>query len=189
MSDGPHRSLPLRKSWRELAKRGDQLAYDSDQVAEAAKNALASDFKNEVAYPLVKALKDIFAGRDNSLGILEIAALQLEEVRPLAAGSVFGMNAVAWSIQLVHEGRLGMEAFYDAIGLAAKERGLANTRSVEEHYVRESNQRRADSVSARLQGAISGLSESELGSTLVNPQPARSRARQKRTGLGDGVPL
>jgi hypothetical protein len=189
MSDGPHRSLPMRKPWRELAKRADKLVYDSGQVADAAKDALASDFKNEVSYPLVKALKDIFAGRDNSLGILEIATLQLEEVRSLAAGSVFGMNAVAWSIQLVNEGRLGMDAFYDAIGLAAKERGFANARSVEEHYVRESNQRRASGVSARLQGALSGLSENQLGLMLANPQPARSRARQKRTGLGDGVPL
>jgi hypothetical protein len=189
MSDGPHRSLPMRKPWRELAKRGDKLAYDSGQIAEAAKDALASDFKNEVSYPLVKALKDIFAGRDNSLGIPEIATHQLEEARTLAAGSVFGMNAVAWSIQLVHEGRLGMDAFYDAIGFAAKERGLANTRSVEEHYVRESNQRRANGVSVRLQEAISGLSESQLGATLANPQPSRSRPSQKRTGLNDGVPL
>ncbi|AMV41742.1 hypothetical protein [Paraburkholderia caribensis] len=189
MSDGPHRSLPMRRAWRELAKRGDKLAYDSGQVAEAAKHALASDFKNEVSWPLVKALKDIFAGRDNSLGIPEIAIHQLEEARSLAAGSVFGMNAVAWSIQLVQEGRLGIDAFHDAIGLAAKERGLANTRQVEEHYIRESNQRRANGVSARLQGAISELSETQLGSMLVNPQPDKPRASQRRTGLNEGVPL
>lgn len=189
MSDGPHRSLPMRKPWRELAKRGDKLAYDSGQVAEAARDALASDFINEVSYSLVKALKDIFAGRDNSLGLPEIATHQLEEAQSLAAGSVFGMSAVAWSFQLIHEGRFGMDAFHDALGLAAKERGLANTRSVEEHYVRESNQRRASSVSARLQDAIAGLPETELGAMLVAPQPARSRGSQKRTGINDGVRL
>lgn len=189
MSDGPHRSLPMRRPWKELAKRGDQLTYDSEQVAEAAAHALVSDFKNEVSGRLLSALKDVFTGRDNSLGIPEIAFQQLEEAKALAAGSVFGMNAVAWSIQLVHEGRLDKQALYDAVGLAAKERGFANTRSVEEHYLRESSQRRADSVSARLNSAISGLSEGKLGSMLIDPQPAVAQALRKRTEINDGVPL
>lgn len=189
MSDGPHRSLPLRKAWRELAKRGDQATYDPEQVAEAAKHALASDFRNEVSWPLLKALKDIFKGRDNSLGLPEIALHQLEEARALAAGSVFGMNAIAWSIQLVNDGHLNENAFFDAVGLAAKERGFANTRSIEEHYLRKSNQRRADGVTARLYSAIAGLSENSLGLMLANPRPAQRPAPRKRTGLSDGVPL
>jgi len=179
----------MRRAWKELAKRGDQCTYDTEQVAEAAKHALASDFRNEVSWPLIRALKDVFTGRDNSLGLPEIALQQLEMARTVAAGSVFGMNAVAWSIQLVHEGRLDEEAFYDAVGLAAKERGIANTRSVEEHYLRESNQRRANGVSARLYNAISGLSAIRLGSMLVDPQPAGARGSQKKNDLNDGVPL
>jgi hypothetical protein len=189
MSDGPHRSLRMRKAWKELAKRGDQLTYDAEQVGEAASHALASDFRNEVSAPLVSALKDVFTGRDNSLGLREIALQQLEEAKALAAGSVFGMNAVAWSIELVNEGRRGKEALYEAVGLAAKERGFANTRSVEEHYLRKSNQRRADGVAARLQNAISGLSESKLGSMLVDPQPAAPRGPPKKMDVNDGVPL
>lgn len=189
MSDGPHRSLPMRRAWKELAKRGDQRTYDSEQVADAATHALAGDFKNEVSAHLLSALRDVFTRRHNSLGIPEIALQQLEQARALAAGSVFGANAVAWSIQLVHEGRLDTQALYDAVGLAAKERGFANTRSVEEHYLRASNQRRADGVSARLNSAISGLSEGKLGSMLVDPQPAISRAPRKRTEINDGVPL
>jgi hypothetical protein len=89
MSDGPHRSLPLRKAWKELAKRGDQGTYDAEQVAEAAAGALASDFKNEIKWSLVDALKSIFTGRDNSLGLPEIALQELEDAKSLAAGSVF----------------------------------------------------------------------------------------------------
>ncbi len=189
MSDGPHRSLPMRRPWRELAKRGDQRTYDFEQVAEAATHALASDFKNEVSAALISALKDVFIRKDNSLGLPEIALHQLDEAKAFAAGSVFGMNAVAWSIQLVHEGRLDKDALYDAVGLAAKERGFANARSVEEHYLRKSNQRRADGVSSRLNSAIAGLSESKLGSMLVDPQPAAGRRLRKRTDLNEGVRL
>ncbi len=179
----------MRRPWRELAKRGDQRVYDSEQVAEAATQALASDFKNEVSGQLINALKHVFTGRDNSLRLPEIALQQLEEAKALARGSVFGMNAVAWSIQLVHEGRLDKQALYDAVGLAAKERGFANTRSVEEHYLRESNRRRADGVTERLNTAISELSESKLGWMLVDSPPAAARGLRKKTDLSDGVRL
>ncbi|WP_418648274.1 hypothetical protein ACNQFN_06160 [Thauera butanivorans] len=189
MSDGPHRSLPMRKPWKELAKRGDQRTYDVEEVAEAAAGALASDFKNEVKWSLIEALKSIFTGRDNSLRLPEIALQELEDAKALAAGSVFGMNAVAWSIELISDGRFGLDALHDAIGLAAKMRGFANIRSVEEHYLRESNQRRADHVSKRIYSAISGLSEGKLGSMLVAPESTGARRPKKRTHLDEGVPL
>jgi hypothetical protein len=189
MSDGPHRSLPLRKAWKELAKRGDQGIYDAEQVAEAAAGALASDFRNEIKWSLVDALKSIFTGRDNSLGLPEIALQELDEVKSLAAGSVFGTNAVAWSIELINEGKFGLDAFHEAIGLAAKVRGFANVRQVEEHYLRESNQRRADHVSARLSSAISNFSEGRLGAMLVSPKSDGVRRTKKKTHLDEGVPL
>ena len=189
MSDGPHRSLPMRRAWKELAKRADQRAYDSEQVSEAVPHALASDWKNEVSAPLIAALKNVFAGRDNSLRLPEIALDQLEAARTLGAGSVFGTNAVSWCIQLVHEGRMDLDALYEAVGLAAKERGFAGTRQVEEHYLRKSSQRRSDGVSARLESAVSGLSEGKLGAMLIDPQPGARSAPRKKTDINDGVPL
>ena len=189
MSDGPHRSLPMRKSWKELAKRADQSTYDAEQIAEAAAGALASDFKNEVKWSLIDALKSIFTGRDNSLGLREIALQELDDAKALAAGSVFGMNAIGWSIDLISDGRFGLDAFYDAIGLAAKDRGFANVRSVEEHYLRESNQRRSDNVSKRLNAAISSLSEGRLGSMLVASESSGTQRLKKKIHLDEGVPL
>lgn len=188
MSDGPHRSLPMRRAWKEFAKRGDQSTYDFEQVAEAATNALATDFK-EVSWSLVKTLKSIFTGQDNSLGLPEIALQQLDDAKRLAGGSVFGSNAVAWGIQLINEGRFGLDAFHDAIGLAAKERGFANIRSVEEHYIRASNQRHAARVSTRMLRAIHGISENRLGLMLAAPQLVGARRSMKRTSLDEGVPL
>jgi hypothetical protein len=179
----------MRRAWKELAKRGDQRTYDSQQVTEAAAHALASDFKNEVSGALISALKNVFNGRDNSLRLPEIALDQIETAKPLAAGSVFGTNAVSWCVQLVHEGRMDTDALYEAVGLAAKERGFAVTRQVEEHFLRKSSQQRADGVTARLAGAISGMSEGRLGTMLIDPQPASRRAPRKRTDINDGVPL
>jgi hypothetical protein len=179
----------MRKAWKDLAMRGDQGTYDAEQVAEAAASALASDFKNEIKWSLVDTLKSIFTGRDNSLRLHEIALQELEDAKGLAAGSVFGMNAVAWSIELITEGKFGLDAFHEAIGLAAKVRGFANVRQVEEHYLRKSNQRRADHVSMRLSRAIANFSAGRLGSMLVSDQSGGARRPRKKTNLDEGVPL
>lgn len=189
MSDGPHRSLPMRRPWKELAKRGDKSTYDTTQVAEAAAAALASDFKNEVKWSLISTLKSIFTGRDNSLRLPELAIQELENAKALAAGSVFGRNAIAWGIELINQGRFGLDALYDAIGLAAKMRGFANARSVEEHFLRESGRRRADQVSKRLNTAIAGLSEGKLGSMLLDPKSVSSKRPRKKSDIDDGVPF
>lgn len=189
MSDGPHRSLPMRKAWKNLAERADKRVYDQAEVAEAIPAALASDWNNEVSAPLVTALKRIFARKDNSLGITEIALKQLEGAKPLAAGSVFGANAVSWCEQVIHEGRLDLPALYEAVGNAAKERAFAGTRQVEEHYLRESSERRADGVRARLENAVSGTASSTLGSMLVDGTSEASAAPRKRTEIDEGVAL
>ncbi len=187
MSDGPHRSLKLRKPWKELAKRADKDTYDASQIAEATKHAVASDFKMEVSWLLMEALKAVFTGCDNSLEIREIALTQLEDAKAFAAASVFGTNLVEWSIALIHEGKFGIEAFHEAVGLAAKDRCHANIRSIEEHYLRDSNERRAEHVSKRLQNAISTLSTTQLGLDLLGPEPVRIAPPRKMEGLDDGV--
>jgi hypothetical protein len=189
MSDGPHRSLPMTAAWKRLAKFGDQQTYDSDQIREAAIHALSRDLTNEVKWSLLDALKSIFIGRNNSLGLPELALQELTTVKSLAAGSVFGLNVAACSNQLIKEGKLGLEAFHEAVGMAAKMRGFANVRSVEEHFLRESNSRRADSVGMRLYGAISSLSENALGSMLVAPKSEGSRKPRKKIRLEDGVAI
>ena len=93
MSDGPHRSLGLRRPWRKLAKLCDNAAYAPAEVTHAATAALVSDF-NEVSAALLKALKSVFACEGNSLGSPEIAMHQLNLARALAAGSVFGQYAI-----------------------------------------------------------------------------------------------
>lgn len=189
MSDGPHRSLDLRKQWKKLAEVGDNQAYANVEVAQAAATALASDFINEVSWKLINMLKSIFSCSDNSLGSPEIALQQLNDARALAGGSVFGQNAVSCSEVLVAEGRLELQAFYDAIGLAAKMRGLANAKAVEEHYLRQSTVRRANNVAGRIKSAVVSFSESKLGSLLIDARSAitRSPKRKNKSGLDDGV--
>ena len=40
MSDGPHRSLPMRRGWKHVAERGDKPAFTTEDIAEAIVPAL-----------------------------------------------------------------------------------------------------------------------------------------------------
>lgn len=189
MSDGPHRSLPRRRPWKEVAKRADQAAYDLDQVVEAVVYALKSDWRNEVSGPLLTAVKKVFVGPENSLRFPEIAREQLDAAKPLAAGSVFGENLISWCDRFVSEGRIDGDAFYEAVGCAAKERGFAGKRQLEEHYLREAGRPRSNGVGARLESALSGISEKSLGATLVERQAISHSRPKKLNDLNDGVLL
>ena len=48
MSDGPHRSLPLRPGWKRTAERADTPAYEATEVTRAASRALEDDWRAEV---------------------------------------------------------------------------------------------------------------------------------------------
>jgi hypothetical protein len=166
--------------------RADQPTYSSQDVRELMPAALGGEWRSEVAPALLTAIKRAFAFKNNSLKFPDIAIQQLEAARHLAAGSVFGSNALSWAIQLVQEGRTDANAVYDVVGLAAKERGYAHFRQIEEHYLRESIERRADGVRARLEGAISGLSVTELGAMIID-RPAARRGSKKKSNIDDGV--
>lgn len=188
MSDGPHRTLPMRRAWKELLKRADKKVYSLDEVRQALPRAISNDWSNEVSHALVSALKAVFVGRDNSLRIPEIALEKLEAAKPLAAGSNFGESAVKWCVQMVHEGRIDEAGLLEAVGCAAMQRAYSGFRSAEEHYFRESTQRRADGVRERLESAASGLAPSDLGRQLIDPESRPERHRRK-TDIDDGVRL
>jgi len=187
MSDGPYRSLDMRRSWKTVAKRAEQAAYATVEIAESALCAVAADWRLEVKASLVTAMKNVFTCRDNSLQIVEVALDQLERARPLAAASVFGINAIECSIQLAREGKFGMDAFHEAISMAVKSRTYAVARQIEEHYIRKNHPKEGRVLRERLGGAIASMNDCELGQTMVGKRKGRSAGLHKKAGLDDGV--
>lgn len=188
MSDGPHKSLPMSRAWKKLAQRGDEKTYGADEVRDAAVYALSKDFKKEVSGKLLRALRNIFDGTDNSLLMPDVAMRALDDARHLAAGSVFGLAAVRWSEEFIQSGAFGRDNFHEAIGCAVQERGYAGQKQVQEHYLREDGARRADGVASRLGEAIDGLNARDVGRSFTG-DGERAAAPRKRADLDEGVAL
>lgn len=187
MSDGPHRSLPMRPAWRGLAARADNSNHSREEVADALARAVRSDFRNEVSPAHISALRRVFDREANSLGMPEIALAQLREAAPLASGSVFGQKLQEWATIAVSEGQLSRDAFHEAVGNAALESTYAGIRQTSEHYVRESTARRAMKAERRMRDAAAQLNSSTLGASLLAPRGLKRSLR--RAGLDDGVPI
>ncbi len=84
---------------------------------------------------------------------------------------------------------MNLQAFYDAVRFTIQERAFAGARQVEEHYLRKASLERSISVKARIEEAISGISEKMLGKDLVDSQPSSGRTIRKRKDIDDGVAL
>lgn len=80
MSDGPHRSLPMRPHWKDLAQRAAKGAFSPDQVCEALPYAL----KRDILEAPITAIRDIM-----NRGSLfpEMLVEQLEGLRQSCRGS------------------------------------------------------------------------------------------------------
>jgi hypothetical protein len=189
MSDGPHRSLPMPRAWRELARKGDAKLYLQEEVRDAALYALSKDFQSEVSGALLRALRNIFDGVGNSLLSPEIAKFALDHAQHLAAGSVFGSAVVRWCEEYVEGGAFGRDNFYSAVGNAIRERGYAGQRQVQEHYLRESGPRRADGVASKIGHAIDSLSSRELGRSFTGEAGSLPSVPRKGGGIDQGVSL
>ncbi len=70
MSDGPHRSLPMRRHWKDLAVRSAKAAFSPDQVSEVLPHAL----KKEILAAPIKEIRDIM-GSDTLFSELRIERL------------------------------------------------------------------------------------------------------------------
>lgn len=187
MSDGPHRSLPRRKNWKEASFRADKAAFAPEEIARAVEPALAADWSKDVPSDLIPALDRCFGG-GSQMSLLTASPESLAVLRPLVVGSPFGCLVLDCADQAAADGLNGAEAMERVVTEALSEWGCRGVRQIEEHYRREANDHRAINVRARLETGLSQISFPEMARQIVGAgrQPIMHRPT-KATGLDDGV--
>lgn len=193
MSDGPHRSLPLRPKYRRVAERAYKPAFSIPEICEAAESALVRDAGIELRN-VVRQLIDIVDGADLFSRQPDEVQRRLRELRDEPAAHPLAASAIDCTEMAVRQGLQGRDAIQDGIATALSERLDANGRTTEEHYLSERGQwasrtirNRMAEVSARMNedGAFTRIARSVLGdrSVVVTQAPA------VRDSLDDGVAL
>ena len=112
MSDGPHRSLPMRAGWKRVAECGDNHAYAPEEIRNEIIPALEQDCRAEIAPQFVDALHKVFQEQEISL-FKDQFGPQLEALRR-KAGHGLGRVALEHAILMSAHGETGRDALVKA---------------------------------------------------------------------------
>lgn len=183
MSDGPHRSLPMRPGWKRLAQRADNANFTPAQVHEALLPALSEDCRIE----MTTAFLDAFKGVYGTLLKHDIDS-QLEALRTVA-GFGIGRTVLDYAAQLAANGDTGIDAAEKALASALIDRATRGARQTEEFYCRVADAPRGLNVRDRIDQAIGNGVDALARQVLKIDPKSTQRTPPKHQDLDDGVNL
>ena len=188
MSDGPHRSLPMKPGWKRVAERADNRAFAPEEISTAIIPALRQDCRDEMIPEFIDGIRNVFEEQEGLLFRDDVIA-QVEALKG-QAGYGIGRTLLDNVIQISAGDAPGLVALIDAMTAALADRANRCSRQIEEHYNRKSTATRANNVRARFEQGITGAALEALARQILKLD-ARSPARPalKRQGLDDGVSL
>lgn len=190
MSDGPHRTLPLRHAWKQLAKRADYWTYENQDMVDAIGPALERDCVWELPKEFMGELRSACANEEPSLFGRSLP--DLDELRRAGAGrGTLGNTIADFAAQALLDGRSGTDAVRQALREALLDRLMRNARQMEEHFHREASPRRGSNIRARLERAMGAAAATvdALVTRLMHRPASGNATPPKRSGLDDGVAL
>lgn len=188
MSDGPHRTLQMRRPWKKLTECADRAAYSDSDVVQLLLPALSADWNAEVR---ASTLSSVIEALERSKGPALFEDQCVRDLEAVRVGVKSPLEAllVEAALDAAHEGRCGQDAVLFTVEVALEERALRGARQVEEHWLRNAPDRRARHMRERLETAISQASIGELAKSICGVGPRPAMHVRKRDGLEDGVPM
>jgi hypothetical protein len=128
MSDGPHRSLPMCRAWKKVARCADNPAFEAEEIRNAIIPALEQDCRQEVSRGFLEGFHNICSDRQTSLFKRDLRP-SLEALKRTAGPSMERL-IVDHAIHAVAKGTGSPDIAENAVAAALKDRGARNGRSV-----------------------------------------------------------
>ncbi len=184
MSDGPHRSLPMRRHWKDMAERAAKLVHSESEVCEALDFAL----KRDILEAPIEKVRDILDSRRPDL----FHTHQLEELemlRSMCRGSAAANVSIDCAIEAIRNGLRGNAAVQSALHNALEDVMRSAFRGMNEHYQREATPKETVNLRARLDAARRQVDCRAIANEILSPQkPPSPRSLQlpRHTGLDEG---
>ena len=126
MSDGPYKSLPMRKAWRDVAERAQKEAFSLEERTDGMCAALHDDFKRDVGKAALKAISSILVETEQGSLFADQAGAEMEAIRNSQRSTGFRDSIIEHTQVALHQGFTGEAALIEGLN-----------RAVEEHYHRD----------------------------------------------------
>ena len=183
MSDGPHRSLPMRRHWKDFAERSAKAAFSSGEVSEALPHAI----KKDILEAPIKEVREIMGG-----GTLfpEMRIEGLDALRQTHRGAA-ATHLIDCAIEAAANGLNGEPVLRSRLKTRSKARYATlsgeskNTMTVKQAPTARAMRTRLDA--ARQQFDCSALARELLSSET--PPSRRSVSLPRHSGVDEGPPL
>lgn len=187
MSDGPHRSLPMKPKWRSIAERAYNRNFDVNDITGAMGPALVSDCRDETTPGFFESLRGICEEQENLL-IKDNVRERFEALRE-DAGTGIGRRILDNVIRLSEQDEVTIKTAVKAIERACVERIAKSNRQMEEHAQRETSVLRASHMRPRLEEAAAKAPVTTVARQMLKIEKPPSRSSTKRKGLEEGPSL
>jgi hypothetical protein len=186
MSDGPHRSLPMRLGWKKVAEYAGNEVFALEDVCGAILAAVEQDWRKDISPRFIGCIRAVLGG---ATLFSEHRLRALEDLRPSVAGCTMGNALLDHVACAVSDGRSGDAALQEAVTRTLTDWSARHARQVEEHYLRKSSAATTKNVRSRIEEGIEKGPFTALTSRLLDPQSKSPWRPEKHDGLDDGVPL
>lgn len=189
MSDDPHRSLPMSRSWKRLAEFAENVNFDDVDLCSAASNALERTWRSSVPDAFMASVRQVFLKPQSGL-FPDQHLGEIEALSTLAAGHGIGRLLLDHAACVTQEGAFGEAALIEATQRTLTAYGARASRSIEEHYMRKAPGVLARQVRERVWQALSAADRRALARQLCGLDVSLGRRPSlKHQGVDDGVPL
>ena len=186
MSDGPHRSLPMRPGWKKGAEYADNENFAREQVRDAVEAAVEKDWRKHISPALVSKIREVLGG---TTLFSEDTSRSVEDLRQMVSGCAMGNTLLDHLACAIDGGMTGDAALREAVVNTSVDQSARCARQVEEHYLRKSTIENSQDVRQRIEEAIQSTGFDSLADRIVEPVSRHVPTVEKKDGVDDGVQI
>lgn len=190
MSDGPHKSLPMRTAWKRAAEVADSGASPVSEVTPRLLNALSADWREEVPPSLLTEVRTYLQPEKQIQMFSDHYDPALLQLQHHAAGRPLALVLIECARQARESGMSGELALQEGAQRALAMHVQRGVRQVEEHYLRKSNGARSKHVRERFEAGAAACNLTSQARILTGLEAGPKTLRiRRRNGIDDGVAL
>lgn len=192
MSDGPYKSLPMSKPWRDVAERAHKASYSDEERQQSMCVALRTDILRDAGKDYLNAIGNILVEQEQGSLLGDQASVEIDNIKERFSQSPLRDTINANIQAALYEGKSGEDALVDGVNQAIQEYGRSRNRQVEEHYKRDarnqSERQKTISVRDSLSATLVSGTVANLGNDIVGfiRGDALQTKLVKASGLDDG---
>ena len=185
MSDGPHRSLPMRRPWKTARRASGNPGLRPGGSERSVSCGVEKRFPGSAA----AQVRDILGGSARARFSARTVPPGLRKPGGCAADRRQEIRSSDCAIEANANGLTGDTAYKAALKNALEAHARAGCHQIEEHWQRE-EPRSTGHIRERLRQARNACAFSDVASELTEPGGGSRDTRcQKRTGVDEGPPL